>query len=152
MSTQKYTADENNFIGKKIRSERKQRNLTLEKMAESLGVSLGYLGEVERGESKVNEKIISGLRLKYSIDLYAAEDEAIKSHPSVTDLASALDQIPSVKLDQFIYEAQKESGLNKNETATLKILMELLIAAGPEDRKRIIRKLNTLAAEELTCE
>lgn len=46
-------------LGKKIRAERQQLNLTQEKLAELIGVSTTYVGFIERGERTVTlEKII----------------------------------------------------------------------------------------------
>lgn len=42
------------LIGKRIQSARKQARLTQEALAEKLGVSVGYVSQIERGITKVN--------------------------------------------------------------------------------------------------
>lgn len=69
-------------LGKRIRTERSNRNLTQEQLAEAVGVSTTYIGFVERGERTVTlEKLIDIANvLHVSID-YLIED-SINVSPS----------------------------------------------------------------------
>lgn len=69
-------------LGKRIRTERSNRNLTQEQLAEAAGVSTTYIGFVERGERTVTlEKLIDIANvLHVSID-YLIED-SINVSPS----------------------------------------------------------------------
>ena len=42
------------LIGNRIKAERKKQNMTQEKLAEKLGVSVGYISQVERGITKTS--------------------------------------------------------------------------------------------------
>ena len=42
------------LIGSRIKSERKKQNMTQERLAEKLGVSVGYISQVERGITKTS--------------------------------------------------------------------------------------------------
>lgn len=58
-------------VGTKIRELRKKLKLSLQAFAERVGVSYGYLGQVERGEKAVNATIIFGIRREFGVDLGA---------------------------------------------------------------------------------
>lgn len=66
-------------VGARIRSLRKGKNLTLKAFAERIGVSLPYLGAVERGEKAANSIIFFGIRREFGVDLtdLAAEDGSV---------------------------------------------------------------------------
>jgi transcriptional regulator with XRE-family HTH domain len=42
------------IVGKRIREERKRRNLTLQEMAEHVGLSVPYLSQIENGRVNIN--------------------------------------------------------------------------------------------------
>lgn len=47
-------------LGKKIRNERTKRHMTQEKLAESIGISVSFLGHIERGSRKASvETLVS---------------------------------------------------------------------------------------------
>ncbi|MCF0126647.1 MAG: helix-turn-helix transcriptional regulator [Clostridia bacterium] len=48
-------------IGERIRNARKKKGMTQERLAELIGVAVGYLSRVERGQSKVNLKRLSDI-------------------------------------------------------------------------------------------
>ena len=43
-----------NLLGSRIKSKRKERSITQEQLAESLGFSVGYISQLERGITKTN--------------------------------------------------------------------------------------------------
>jgi len=46
-------------LGKRIREERLKLNLTQEKLAEEVGLSTAYIGQIERGERSLTlEKLV----------------------------------------------------------------------------------------------
>lgn len=57
-------------LGKRIREERLRLNLTQEKLAEDVGVSTAYIGQIERGERSLTlDKLIKVVnRLGVTID------------------------------------------------------------------------------------
>lgn len=73
------------LLGVRIREERLKLNLTQEKLAESVGISTAYLGQIERGERNVTlDKLIPlANRLGVTIDflltdyLSSSEDNCI---------------------------------------------------------------------------
>ena len=56
-------------LGKRIREERLRLNLTQEKLAEEVGVSTAYIGQIERGERSL--KVVN--RLGVTIDFLLAD-------------------------------------------------------------------------------
>ena len=48
-----------NIIGERIKLARKERNMTQEKLAEEMGVSIAFLSRIERGSSQINLKRLS---------------------------------------------------------------------------------------------
>jgi XRE family transcriptional regulator, regulator of sulfur utilization len=67
-------------IGKNLHRIRKERDLSLDRVAEMTGVSKGMLGQIERGESNPTVttlwKIANGLRISFSI-LIKEEEAAV---------------------------------------------------------------------------
>lgn len=47
------------IIGERIKRARKEKNMTQEKLAEQIGVSIAFLSRIERGNSQVNIKRLS---------------------------------------------------------------------------------------------
>lgn len=63
------------LLGKRIREERLRLNLTQEKLAEDIGISTSYLGQIERGERSVTlDKLIPlANRLGVTVDFLLAD-------------------------------------------------------------------------------
>ena len=63
------------LLGKRIREERLRLNLTPEKLAEDIGISTSYLGQIERGERSVTlDKLIPlANRLGVTVDFLLAD-------------------------------------------------------------------------------
>ncbi|MDR1701472.1 MAG: helix-turn-helix domain-containing protein [Sporomusaceae bacterium] len=49
------------YIGKNIRTTRKNKNLTLEMLSKIIGISESFLGTVERGESSLSIETLIGV-------------------------------------------------------------------------------------------
>ena len=64
-------------LGKRIREERLRLNLTQEKLAEEVGVSTAYIGQIERGERSLTlDKLVKVVnRLGVTIDFLLATDD-----------------------------------------------------------------------------
>ena len=60
---------QNKIIGNKIRQLRKLKKMTLENLASRLGISYGYLGQVERGETKANDDIFTGIFREFGVNI-----------------------------------------------------------------------------------
>ena len=62
-------------LGKRIREERLRLNLTQEKLAEEVGVSTAYIGQIERGERSLTlDKLIKvENRLGVTVDFRLAD-------------------------------------------------------------------------------
>lgn len=63
------------LLGKRIREERLRLSLTQEKLAEDIGISTSYLGQIERGERSVTlDKLIPlANRLGVTVDFLLAD-------------------------------------------------------------------------------
>ena len=63
------------LLGKRIREERLRLNLTQEKLAEDIGISTAYLGQIERGERSITlDKLIPLVnRLGVTIDFLLSD-------------------------------------------------------------------------------
>lgn len=48
-------------LGQRIQTKRKAKSQTQENMAEALGVSVGYVSQIERGLTKVNLEMLSSI-------------------------------------------------------------------------------------------
>ncbi len=70
------------LLGSHIQSIRKSRGLTQERLAEHLGVTVGYISQIERGVSKVNLDTLSRIAefLDYEIDSFLTGTVAEQSH------------------------------------------------------------------------
>ena len=96
-------------IGARIRTLRKQAELTQQELAEQAGVSYKYLGQVERGQVNLSvEKMVEiayGLRIapRELLDVQIKESPALSkakiilSELSKKELAMALDMLESLK-------------------------------------------------------
>lgn len=62
-------ADSRLLIGKRIRSLRKIRDLSLEQLAEKADISSKYLGEIERGRSNLTIDIMEKLSVALEVNL-----------------------------------------------------------------------------------
>jgi len=73
-------------LGSRIREQRKERNMTLEKFATAVGVSTQFFGDIERGAKmpSVNTLIKIVNNMDISCD-YLLRDEVVAAKPYVLD-------------------------------------------------------------------
>ncbi len=57
------------LIGKRIQSIRKRRRLTQEQLSEQLGVTVGYISQVERGVTRPNLEMLAGISERLQCEL-----------------------------------------------------------------------------------
>ncbi len=57
------------LIGERIRRQRKAKGLTQETMAEHLGVSIGYVSQVERGITKISLDLLGAISSTLDCDV-----------------------------------------------------------------------------------
>ena len=56
-------------IGQRIKSVRKSRRMTQEQLAEALGVSVGYVSQVERGVTKISLDTLAAVATQLDCEL-----------------------------------------------------------------------------------
>ena len=99
-----------NLIGKRIQSERKRIGYTQELLAEKLGVSVGYVSQVERGITKI------------SLDLLAAISSILNCDIAFLVTGSAIDNDTYISRDIF----ESISSLDNTKRKMLYDFIELL--------------------------
>ena len=57
------------LIGSRIKETRKARNMTQERLAERLDVSVGYVSQVERGITKISLDLLGGISTVLECDV-----------------------------------------------------------------------------------
>ena len=57
------------LLGDRIKKSRKQKHLTQEEMSEQLGVTVGYISQIERGITKPNLEMLSRISACLECDL-----------------------------------------------------------------------------------
>lgn len=62
-------ADLQEIIGKVIRQERQQRQLTIKELGEKAGLSEIYVGEIERGQKYPSAKVLESIARALDLDL-----------------------------------------------------------------------------------
>ena len=97
-----------NIIGERLKKARIENNLTQEKLAEKLDVSIAFLSRIERGSSHISLK-----RLSQICDILGITEGSIlngSSNNSNTYLASEFDDIlknTTPEKQKLIYEIAK---------------------------------------------
>lgn len=81
-------------IGKRIREKRDEQGLTREKVAEMTGISVNYLGTIERGEKVPRVEVI----IKIANALKVTSDELLQD---------VLDRECVIKMSNYHTEAEK---------------------------------------------
>lgn len=92
------------IIGERIKNARKEKNMTQEKLAEQIGVSIAFLSRIERGNSQVNIKICKILDLTEGEILNGSSNE---SNSYLNDEFAKLLSNCSSEQQKLIYEVAK---------------------------------------------
>ena len=91
-------------LGKRIRTERIDKKMTQEELAERAGLHPTYIGQVERGEKSLTitslEKIVEGLRISYS-DLFENNQPPTKPTSFAMRCYDKINSYPQEKQKQF---------------------------------------------------
>lgn len=80
-------------LGQRIREERTRLRLTQEKLAEDVGVSDAYIGQIERGERSVTLETLVKIvnRLGVTIDYLVSDSVKVKDDKVVKQLVQIMD-------------------------------------------------------------
>lgn len=57
------------LIGQRVKEKRKQKGYTQENLAEALGVTVGYVSQIERGVTKINLDTLSSISVFCECDI-----------------------------------------------------------------------------------
>ncbi len=96
------------IIGERIKNARKEKNMTQEKLAEQIGVSIAFLSRIERGNSQVNIKRLS--QICKILDLTEGEilnGSSNESNSYLNDEFAKLLSNCSSEQQKLIYEVAK---------------------------------------------
>lgn len=99
------------LIGGRIKAARKKKDMTQEMLAEKLGVSVGYVSQVERGITKI------------SLDLLASISDILECDIAELVCASSVDSENYLSHEIF----QNYEKLNNNERKLLDGIIKLIL-------------------------
>lgn len=99
----KDTVLDNESIGNRIRQGREALELTRDQLAELLGISSYYLGQLERGERQMSLPVLVKIseRLHVSLDYLVLGRDSYKSH-NTTEIESLLKKCSKKELELVI--------------------------------------------------
>ena len=106
-----------NLLGKNLRILRKNKNLSMQKLAEKIGSSTGYISDVENGNAVPGGGFIYSLKRALEVDLnafFTPEGEEAK-----TDLSNKTSESENY-LRQLIKEKAEQIELLKSQCSDLK--------------------------------
>ncbi len=133
---------QNKIIGNKIRQLRKLKKMTLENLASRLGISYGYLGQVERGETKANDDIFTGIFREFGVNIADlsgvpepedAEAKPVRQHIAINGLSCV-----KVEALKDLAEKLKETG----DTEFYKLMGAIFMTLDELERKRLSGSLD----------
>lgn len=114
-----YTKEESfsQNIGKRIREERLRLNLTQEKLAEDVNLSMAYIGQVERGDRSLtlDNLIIVAKRLGVTIDYLLSdcitpkEDDEYRLWSQLMDARSQREKMLVINMVNLMFRYLDES-------------------------------------------
>ncbi len=112
------------IIGSNIRFERKKRNLTIEDLAEIIGMAPGFLGLIERGQ----------------------RGTSIKNLVKIADIFSlSLDQLITIDLRSLELNGMREPGAaRKARTAKLSTLNSLMKSMSEAELEYLVANIKAL--------
>ncbi|QBD77905.1 XRE family transcriptional regulator [Ktedonosporobacter rubrisoli] len=84
-------ADLQEILGRVVRRERQDRNLTIKELGEKAGISEIYVGEIERGQKYPSSKVLESLAHALDLDLaefleMMAEEIRGEREPQITSV------------------------------------------------------------------
>ena len=91
--------NQSEMIGSRLKEERLQQKLTLKQLSEKVGLSIGYLSQVERGYGTLSLSALKKLSSALGLEMSAFFD----NHPE-DDTASF--SLPNTKMRGLIFELQ----------------------------------------------
>ena len=96
------------LIGKRIKTTRKAKGMTQDILAEKLGVSIGYVSQVERGITKISLDLLGAISsiLECDIASFITESATNSSEYMESELLSEIRRLDSKK-KKFILEIIK---------------------------------------------
>ena len=96
------------LVGSRIKSMRMSRKMSQAKVAEVSGISLKYMGEVERGEANISIELISRIADTLNVSMAAIlENEHERPHQELISEILALVPRLDEKNAQIIYRMMK---------------------------------------------
>lgn len=118
-----YTKEESfsQNIGKRIREERLRLNLTQEKLAEDVNLSMAYIGQVERGDRSLtlDNLIIVAKRLGVTIDYLLSdcitpkEDDEYRLWSQLMDARSQGEKMLAINMVNLMFRYLDESPVER---------------------------------------
>lgn len=96
------------LIGERIKRKRKTREMTQEILAEQLGVSIGYVSQVERGITKISLDLLGAISsiLNYDIAEFISESAVNSNEYMETELLNEIKKLDQKK-KKFILQLIK---------------------------------------------
>ena len=96
------------LIGERIKKARKAMGITQDVLAEKLGVSIGYVSQVERGITKISLDLLGAISsiLEYDIASFITESATNSSEYMESELLSEIRKLDSKK-KKYILEIIK---------------------------------------------
>lgn len=88
-------------VGSRVRALRKKKKLTLKEVAEKLGISYVYLGEMERGEKPWKLSMLSELAKQFHVPLALLQDPQVPLErlERISSVLQHLADMPEEKLE-----------------------------------------------------
>lgn len=87
------------LIGERIKTVRKGQGITQENLAEQLGVSIGYVSQVERGITKISLDLLGAISVALHCDVaFFVSESAVKSNAYMeTELMREIEKLDNAK-------------------------------------------------------
>ncbi|GHO50098.1 helix-turn-helix domain-containing protein [Ktedonospora formicarum] len=87
------------ILGRVVRRERQEQNLTIKELGEKAGLSEIYVGEIERGQKYPSAKVLESLAEALELDIaelleFVAEEIRSEREPQVTSVIGFLPGAP----------------------------------------------------------
>jgi len=112
-------------IGERLKIFRKKRGLKLADLANALGLSIGYLSEVENNKTGIGQKILIRLRELYNLNvnwLLTGEGEMFEKKPEITSQLN-IELIKNVIIEVEKLFQKNNLSLSPNKKAELIIFL-----------------------------